>query len=359
MQNVLRRNLVGLAISSLILVILLNLLFSTYQNYARHPLCEGELRTVDWSGRNLEGIDCSHQVMREAQLSNANLRRANLQATDLSGATYMEDTDLRGANLTQAKLVGTSAIRADFSSANLTKANLSHANLSGARFNGADLTETILIGARLVAADLRNLRGSSVYLDRSDLTDARLDFPSTGIRLCNTIMPSGNVSKEGCFAPSYEFRRAADAKLWGEMDQTMGAMFWEAFSPTETGASWSLNQITPAQIRSMPCHHLSELDRMWREASGDRFGFSIQRRIWTSPEVNQDYNKFGEAVGWKQNGTWLKFDGLPINEASRTLPEGIFPWYRWQVQEPTSEEPTRFRRVGFGDWMNHLEACGL
>jgi aryl carrier-like protein len=74
--------------------------------------------------------------------------------------------------------------------------------------------------------------------------------------------------------------------------------------------------------------------------------------------VNRDYTLFGEAVRWKQNGTWLKFNDLTTKQPasdSRVLPIGHFPWHSWQVLEPTKTEPTRFRRVGLGNGWHSLK----
>ncbi|MBD1910254.1 MULTISPECIES: pentapeptide repeat-containing protein [unclassified Leptolyngbya] len=348
---------VGLAIATLLVIFSLHLITSR-STHVRGDRCEVELRMAAFNDKSLEGIDCPHQILREANLVGARLRRANLRGTDFSGtATSLQDADLREADLMQANLVETKAIRTDFSGANLQKADFSKANLNGARFVEADLTDALFIGANLVAADFSRLKGIPAYMDRANLTDANLDFPFTGLRLCNTTMPDGNVTNGGCLSPSYEFHQSLQAKHWRNMDQAMSVMVWEASTPA--GESVKPHLLTPEQIRSIPCYRLQNLEQLWRESSGDRFSFGIQRQIWESPAVNRDYNKFGEAVGWKQNGTWLKFFDLPTQENSITLPLGMFPWHQWQVQEPTPEEPTRFRREGFGAWMNHLEACGL
>jgi hypothetical protein len=42
----------------------------------------------------------------------------------------------------------------------------------------------------------------------------------------------------------------------------------------------TVDEITPEQIRSMLCKHLKTIDQLWRQASGSRFGFGIQRQIW-------------------------------------------------------------------------------
>lgn len=357
---------VGLIIASLILVILINSLTSGDKTNSQRRICEGELRTVIWIGKNLEGADCSHQIFREADLSEANLRRANLRGTDFSGgATRLIDTDLREADLTNANFQGTQAMRADFSGATMREADLSQASLNGARFIGADLQGAIFIGANLVAADLRNLKQHPAYLDRANLTDVTLPqwwtaFPKT--RLCNTTMPDGAISKQGCFWPSSDLKKAAQAKNWRWMEEATSDLFREAVIPTNDQVRHQIvDEITPEQIRAMPCNHLKTLDQLWRTASNNRFGFSIQRLVWESPNVNRDYTKFADVVGWRQNGTWLKFNAFyeKSTAPSSTLPTGLFPWHKWQVQEPTKTEPTRFRRVGFGEWMARLKTCGI
>ncbi|MBD2743478.1 pentapeptide repeat-containing protein [Coleofasciculus sp. FACHB-1120] len=322
-----------------------------------------DLRAVQWNGKNLAGTDFSRQIFREADLSEANLRRANLQWTDFSGAaTRLIDTDLRQANLTNALLSGTQATRANFSGAILRQTDLSNASLNGARFRGADLQGAILIGAKLVGADFSEVKHDPAYLDRADLTDTGITgFRDT--RLCNATMTNGAISKQGCFWPSYDLKQAAQAQDWRWMDSATSYLFKEAVIPGDAKAlEQTVDEITPEQIREMPCKHLKTLDQLWRQASGDRFGFGIQRRIWESSPVNRDYTKFGEAVGWKQNGTWLKFNDLTAKESASkgsVLPIGHFPWHSWQVLEPTKTEPTRFRRVGFGEWMAHLKACKI
>ncbi|MEO0874005.1 MAG: GUN4 domain-containing protein, partial [Bacteroidota bacterium] len=43
-----------------------------------------------------------------------------------------------------------------------------------------------------------------------------------------------------------------------------------------------------------------------REASNDHFGFSVQKEIWEecgSPtSYNDDWEQFGDRVGWRKNG---------------------------------------------------------
>jgi hypothetical protein len=86
-------------------------------------------------------------------------------------------------------------------------------------------------------------------------------------------------------------------------------------------------------IVKFPCKIFNEIDLVWLKYSYGKFGFTPQYKIWN--ELGDKYSfhlkteKFAGAVGWKQNGSWLKnynlltFD-LSANNGhlpSMTLPE--------------------------------------
>jgi serine/threonine protein kinase len=56
------------------------------------------------------------------------------------------------------------------------------------------------------------------------------------------------------------------------------------------------NSIDAASLNRFPCKDLSTIDRLWRQNSDDRFGFSIQNQIWQ--QVGKDATKFADQVGW-------------------------------------------------------------
>lgn len=67
-------------------------------------------------------------------------------------------------------------------------------------------------------------------------------------------------------------------------------------------------------IKQIPCEDLRELDTLWRTHSGERFGFSIQQKIWADvggrPGEFNDiiFRRFSNRVGWhnKKTGAWLR-----------------------------------------------------
>ncbi|MBT9315544.1 pentapeptide repeat-containing protein [Leptothoe spongobia] len=313
-----------------------------------------DLRAVDWDGKNLAGANLAEIWFRESSLRGANLRRTNLQGSDFSGATYLDDADLSHANLTRAKLGGTYARRANFTGAILKDADLQYATLSGANLSGVDFAGADLSYANLVGAKLTNWINAPKSLDRADLTKA--DWPQniTRTSLCNTIMPDGNTSKQGCFWPTPGLKKILHSKDWHGIDSYTSGLFRAAIS-----GGYAVEQLS-AEIEQIPCQDLKVLNDLWHQASEGKFSFSQQRQIWENPPVQQNYGKFADVVGWKQNGQWIKYEELQLQDVTlNNRVSGHLPWHRWQVQEPTEAEPTRFRRIGFGAWMARLKQCDI
>lgn len=56
-------------------------------------------------------------------------------------------------------------------------------------------------------------------------------------------------------------------------------------------------------FRQFPCEELVAVDDLWRRASGDRYGFSVQRNLWATlarryPRRDRTYEEFRRTVGW-------------------------------------------------------------
>ncbi|WP_017659527.1 GUN4 domain-containing protein [Baaleninema simplex] len=69
-------------------------------------------------------------------------------------------------------------------------------------------------------------------------------------------------------------------------------------------------------FRQFPCAELAEIDALWRRSSGDRYGLSVQRNLWTLlarkyPQRDRAYTEFRETVGW--------------TDSTRPYPVGHFP----------------------------------
>ncbi len=96
--------------------------------------------------------------------------------------------------------------------------------------------------------------------------------------------------------------------------------------------------MTPDDIAKFPCNVLQVIDRLWRDYSGDRFGFSVQTSIYLEQEGNLDtlraqnveiIQKFGDRVGWRQDGEWQS-DSYDSWDFSPSAPKGCFPAAWWE-----------------------------
>ena len=83
-------------------------------------------------------------------------------------------------------------------------------------------------------------------------------------------------------------------------------------------------KITAQEIKKIPCRDLRTLNQLWIEYSEEKFGFSLQSRIWR--KLDKNYEKFGEKVGWLVSQSWLPYTQLTFN---LTAPLGHLPsWGR-------------------------------
>jgi hypothetical protein len=81
-------------------------------------------------------------------------------------------------------------------------------------------------------------------------------------------------------------------------------------------------------IKSFPCEDLQEIDQLWKKFSKNKFGFSIQKKIWLScgGKIN-DYNytvleKFKEEVKWyrPRNDNWSSYHELINTPQNAQIP---------------------------------------
>lgn len=58
-------------------------------------------------------------------------------------------------------------------------------------------------------------------------------------------------------------------------------------------------------ILVLPSDDLRTINSLWQAYSRNKFGFSVQRKIWMSN--NCDWEKLWQQIGWKNNGTSLRY----------------------------------------------------
>lgn len=84
-----------------------------------------------------------------------------------------------------------------------------------------------------------------------------------------------------------------------------------------------IENLRPSEIEHIDCSELQVIDRLWRNYSDDRFGFSVQVKTYqdlggseqTTIEQNSELiAKWGDRLGWRENGNWLKCSDLDYSE---------------------------------------------
>jgi GUN4-like/NACHT domain len=117
------------------------------------------------------------------------------------------------------------------------------------------------------------------------------------------------------------------AQRWVEADQ-------ETYRLMITAVGKEVGQyFTSDELLNFPCDVLRTIDDLWVTHSQGRFGFTVQRKIYVSPEVGgkldgkydlEAYRKFGDAVGWRKKGKWIYEEAT--KNASLSSPDGVFPF---------------------------------
>jgi hypothetical protein len=111
---------------------------------------------------------------------------------------------------------------------------------------------------------------------------------------------------------------------WKEADQETYRLMITAVGKEE--GQWFDRE----DLLNFPCEDLRAIDQLWVKYSQGRFGFSVQKKIYVECGATLDgrypgegiWNKFGERVGWRKNGTWQRRRDLNISLSS---PQGIMP----------------------------------
>jgi len=100
-----------------------------------------------------------------------------------------------------------------------------------------------------------------------------------------------------------------------------------------------INEVTPADVKKISCNTLRIIDRLWRENSEQRFGYSVQLSLYFSVGGNantlqtqdvQTFRKFGDLIGWRVNGQWQIDNYEQWNFTIEAL-RGYFPATSWRT----------------------------
>jgi hypothetical protein len=134
-----------------------------------------------------------------------------------------------------------------------------------------------------------------------------------------------------------------DLDLYGQLqDLLVAGRFKEADAETTriilSTVGKKRDELSPEMIASFPCTVLTVIDRLWRNASQNRFGFGVQLAIYqraggTIDTLRSQDRKvmriFAEEVGWLVAGE-VQFDNYDQWDFSLSAPQGKFPAIWWK-----------------------------
>ena len=133
----------------------------------------------------------------------------------------------------------------------------------------------------------------------------------------------------------------ADTYRYGKLKDLLAAGNWdEADLETtrvmiEITGRPNMDKIKPDDIQQFPCNAIMLIDQMWRKYSNDRFGFSIQLKIYQSvggnmntirSQQNQYLRMTSEKIGWRKDGKLVSREEY---NHSLEAPEGGLPGNWW------------------------------
>lgn len=96
-----------------------------------------------------------------------------------------------------------------------------------------------------------------------------------------------------------------------------------------------LEDLQPSEIERLECSEVQVIDRLWLTYSGNRFGFSVQVRLYqdlggneqtTIEQDSQLIEKWGDRLGWRTGGKWIKCSDLDYSAKAAT---GGLPGLWW------------------------------
>ncbi len=102
-----------------------------------------------------------------------------------------------------------------------------------------------------------------------------------------------------------QLRDLLKAGKWKEADrETLAVMLKVADREIE-------GKLSSGCMKNFPSTDLHTIDRLWLRYSNERFGFSVQKRTWQN--FGNNWQQFGENIGWRVNNRWIDYNQLTFN----------------------------------------------
>ncbi len=90
---------------------------------------------------------------------------------------------------------------------------------------------------------------------------------------------------------------------WQAADRETVTILCTAASPAALQRGW----LYFSEVKRIPNDVLQEVDRLWRLHSDDKFGYTIQRKLWLNLDKNWD--KLWPLIGWKKGISFTRYPG--------------------------------------------------
>ncbi|MEM1256766.1 MAG: GUN4 domain-containing protein [Cyanobacteria bacterium P01_H01_bin.21] len=102
---------------------------------------------------------------------------------------------------------------------------------------------------------------------------------------------------------------------WSQADKETDKLLWELMGHTPAG--W----IRSDQLEKFPWEHLSMIDQLWTKFSGGKFGFSVQRKIYSELGGKPDGKYPGHSIwhafclrtGWMHEDKYISLDDMDFS----------------------------------------------
>ena len=137
--------------------------------------------------------------------------------------------------------------------------------------------------------------------------DRLIDLPEKVERLEEKLLRVSNIYR-------YErLQTLLKEGQWLEADKETSRLILAIAGETD------IERLRPDEVENLDCSELQVIDRLWLNYSNNRFGFSIQTKIYqelggsieTTIERNADITEqWGDRLQWRKDGQWRKCTDL-------------------------------------------------
>jgi GUN4-like len=141
------------------------------------------------------------------------------------------------------------------------------------------------------------------------------------------------------------FLRKADHHTYMAIGSKLHGINWESKKSTR----YTAKDIANGRI----CPQLKEIDKLWKESSNGKLGFSIQNKIWNKSKKN--YAIFVKEVGWVDSETGWKKD---FSYELASIPNGHLPAL-WTQNPGDPLAGKGSSKEEYKDFFETIESCKL